>query len=100
MSNSNCKWFIVIKYRQEDYCGEMVDAIFAPTSVDALYMVTRGPVKPGECFRAFEPIGPAQVRTAIALHEARRKADREWKLLVKHFEEDWVNAVQKARQSQ
>lgn len=99
MSNSNCKWFIVIKYRQEDHLGEMVDAIFAPTSVDALYTVTRGPVKPGECFRAFEAMGPAQQQKAVTLYQERRKADREWNLLLKKIEEDWTNAVQKARQS-
>lgn len=99
MSNSNCKWFIVIKYTQEDYCGEMVDAVFAPTSVDALYVVTRGPVKPGECFRAFEAMGPAQLQKAIALYQERRKLDREWNLLLKRIDEDWANAVQKARQA-
>lgn len=92
MSNENCKWFIVIKYRLEDHLGEMVDTIFAPTSVDALYKVTRGPVKPGECFRAFEPIGPAQLQKAIALYQERRKADREWNLLVAHIEDAWLNA--------
>lgn len=93
MSNSNCKWFIVIKYTLEDYCGEMVDAIFAPSSVDALYHVTRGPVKPGECFRAFEPIGPAKIQKAIALNQERRKADREWRLLMAHIEDAWSTAT-------
>ena len=89
----------MIKYRLEDHLGEMVDAVFAPTSVDALYAVTRGPVKPGECFRAFEAMGPAQLQKAIALYQERRKADRAWNLLLKRIEEDWANAVQKARQS-
>lgn len=92
MTNQNCKWFIVIKYTQDNWLGTMVDAVFAPSSVDALYLVTRGPVEPGEYFRAFEPIGPAQEQKAIALYQERRKADREWNLLVAHFEDAWLRA--------
>ena len=75
MTNKNCEWYIIIRYTLEDYCGEMVDAIYAPSSVDALYIVTRGPKKPGECFRAFAAIGEVHTNTAIALSEKRRKEE-------------------------
>jgi len=91
--NANCEWYIIVKYTPDNFCGVLVDAIYAPTSVHALLNVSRGPKKPGENFRAFAAISANQIQTAIALHERRRKADREWKQLVEHFEDAWMDAI-------
>ena len=90
-------WFIVIRYTDADYLGEMVDAHFVTNSADALYQTSLGPMRPGEKLRGFWIMNDDQRITAIRLHDKRLKANRDFELLMDYIEDTWMKASEKAR---
>jgi hypothetical protein len=85
-------WYIVIKYTDGDYLGELVDAHFVTNSADALYRTSLGPMRPGEKLRGFWIRNDDQRLNAIRLHELRAKANRDFELLMQHIEDRWSRA--------
>jgi hypothetical protein len=86
------EWYIVIRYTDADYLGEMVDAHFVTNSADALYRTSLGPMRPDEKLRGFWIRNDDQLITAIRLHEKRLKANRDFELLMQHIEDRWSRA--------
>lgn len=90
-------WFIVVKYTQQDWLGEQVDAHFCMNSVEAIYRTSLGPMRPGELLRAYRIINDSQRLKAIRLHDARLKERRDFELLMEHIDDCWMKAPEKAR---
>lgn len=85
-------WFIVIKYTNFDYVGKRVDAHYVSESQEALLRTSQGPMRPGERLRVFWVLNEVERLEAIALHDARLIADREWMREVDDIEAGWIRA--------
>ena len=85
-------WFIVIRYTIGDYVGKRVDAHYVSESQEALLRTSQGPMRPGERLRGFWVQNEVERLEAIALHDARLIADREWMREVDDIEAGWIRA--------
>jgi len=90
--SENHDWCFVIKYTHADYIGVEVDAHFVSNVAEAMWRTSQGPMRPGEMLRCAWVISDKQRKRAIALYDSRRKANRDWTLLMTHIEEGWLAA--------
>jgi hypothetical protein len=85
------EWCVVVKYQKGNWLGESIDAFYVRTSVEALHMASKGPMKPGDLLRVFWAANDKQAEHAAELHDRKRQEYREFERLMAHMDSHFID---------